>query len=288
VKMKSFFHLGKITFGFFTFVKNGFNPDKFIYVLLTELMERLTVTIITYQEERNIAKCLEAIKGLADEILVVDSYSTDKTVEICESYGCRVLLREFKGYGDQKQFAVNEAGNDWILSVDADEVVTGGLKNEIINLLQQEKIPFCGYEICFSLFYMGKIMKHSGVASEPKLRLFNRRSGTFEFSYVHEGVKLNSPVGRLKNAIIHYSYDSIYHHLEKSNIYTTLAAKQNKLQGKRYHKMWVAVKFPVTFLIHYFIKGGILDGYPGFMWSFFAAFHTTVKIAKTIEITERS
>ena len=140
----------------------------------------------------------------------------------------------------------------------------------------------------FSLYYMGKIMHHSGVGSEHKLRLFNRKYGAFDFSYVHEEIKLNGPVGRLKGTCIHYSYNDLHHHLEKSNIYTTLAAQHYKQKGKRYHKMWVAFKFPITFLIYYFIKGGIFDGYPGFMWSFFAAFYTTVKIAKTIEMTERS
>jgi glycosyltransferase involved in cell wall biosynthesis len=268
--------------------KIGFDWDQFTFAKYTLLMTGLTVTIITHQEERNISRCLEAIKGLPGEILVVDSFSTDKTVEICESYGSRVILREFKGYVDQKQFAVNEAKNDWVLLLDADEVVTEVLKNELTSLFKQEKIPFCGYEIRFSLFYLGKIMHHSGVGFEHHLRLFNRKSGAFKFSNVHEEIKLNGPAGRLKGAIIHYSYNDLHHHLEKSNIYTSLAAQHYIQKGKRYHKLWVAFKFPLTFLIYYFIKGGILDGYPGFMWSFFAAFYTTVKIAKTIEMTERS
>jgi len=247
-------------------------------------MTGLTVTIITYNEERNIGNCLEAIRGLADEILVVDSFSTDKTVEICESYGCRVISRAFKGFADQKQFATNEAKNDWILSLDADEVVTKGLKNEICFLIQQEKIPLCGYEIRFLFSYMGRIMHHSGVGFVHKIRLFNRNCGRFEYSHVHEKIILNGPVGRLKGAIIHYSFHDLYHHVGKINTYTSLAAQQYKLEGKSYPKIWVALKFPVTFLIYYFIKRGILDGYPGFMWSFFAAFYTTIKIAKTIEI----
>jgi glycosyltransferase involved in cell wall biosynthesis len=251
-------------------------------------MEGLTATIITYQEEANIGRCLEALKGLPEEILVVDSFSTDKTVEICRSYGCKVILREFTSYVDQKQFAVNEATNEWILSLDADEVITEGLKNEIISLLEQETIPFYGYEINLSLFYMGKIMRHSGVAFEPKLRLFNRNSGAFEFTYVHERIKLDGPVGRLNGTAIHYSYKNLYHHLEKTDMYTTLAAQHNKHKGKRYHKLWVAIKFPATFYIYFFIKGGILDGYAGFIWSLFAAFSSTVKIAKTIEMTARS
>jgi hypothetical protein len=101
---------------------------------------------------------------------------------------------------------------------------------------------------------------------------------------VHEKIILNGPVGRLKGAIIHYSFHDLYHHVGKLNTYTSLAAEQYKQAGKSYPKIWIAFKFPVTFLIYYFIKKGILDGYAGFMWSFFAAFYTTIKIAKTIEI----
>jgi len=247
-------------------------------------MTGLTITIITHNEERNIGNCLEASRGLSDEILVVDSFSTDKTVEICESYGCHVISRAFKGFADQKQFAANEAKNDWILSLDADEVITEGLKNEIYSLFQQEKIPLSGYEIRFLLFYMGRIMHHSGVGFVHKIRLFNRNCGTFECSLVHEKIILNGPVGRLTGAIIHYSFHDLYHHVGKLNTYTSLAAEQYKQAGKSYPKIWIAFKFPVTFLIYYFIKKGILDGYAGFMWSFFAAFYTTIKIAKTIEI----
>lgn len=251
-------------------------------------MPELSVVIITHNEEQNIGRCLEALKGLAGEVLVVDSFSTDKTVELCESYGCRVIVREFKGYVDQKQFAVNEAKNDWILSLDADEVITEGLKAEITTLFQQEKITYDGYKIRFSLYYLGKILRHSGVGFEHKLRLFNRETGAFEFTYVHEVVKVNGLVGRLKGIVIHYSYHDLQHHIEKSNHYTTLAAKHYLKKGKHYSKLWVAFKFPVAFLLYYFVKGGFLDGYPGFMWSFMAAFYTSTKIAKTIELMDKS
>ena len=249
-------------------------------------MSRFTVAIITYNEEKNIGKCLEALQGLPCEILVVDSFSTDKTADISRSYGCRVISREFTGFADQKQFAVTKAKNDWVLAIDADEVVSKELKDELIDLFRQDSIPYCGYEIHIILCYMGKIMRHSGVGFVHKTRLFDRRSGCYEFSYVHEKIKLDGPVGRLNGPCIHYSYHDLAHHVEKSNNYTNLAAQDYKGKGKRYPKIWVALKFPVTFLTYYFIKGGILDGYPGFMWSFFAAFYTMLKIAKTIEIPD--
>ena len=251
-------------------------------------MTGLTVTIITYNEEKNIGRCLDAIRGLTDEILVVDSFSTDNTVGICESYGCQIIQRKFTGFSDQKQFAVDQAKNDWILILDADEVVSDELKKEIALILHQDRIPFSGYEICFALFYMGRIMHHSGVGNEHKVRIFNRKYGAFEFAVVHEKLKMTGPVGRVKGKIIHNSYADLYHHVDKTNRYTSLAATINYDQGKKYSKLWVFFKFPISFMIYYFIKGGILDSYPGFMWSLLAAFSTTIKIAKTIEMKEKS
>jgi glycosyltransferase involved in cell wall biosynthesis len=249
-------------------------------------MTAISVTIITHNEEQNIARCLEALKGLPDEILVVDSFSADRTVEICESYGCRVIRREFKGFVDQKQFAVDQSRNNWILSLDADEIVTEDLKKEIEELFRKDP-PCDGYRLRFSLYYMGRILKHSGVGFEHKLRLFDRRKGAFEPTYVHEVIRVNGPVGRLKGISVHYSYNDLQHHLEKSNRYTTLAAQHYHQQGRRFYKSWAVLKFPITFFLYYFVKGGILDGFPGFMWSFLAAFYTTIKIAKTIEMSEK-
>ncbi len=251
-------------------------------------MDGLTVIIITYEEEKNIGKCLEALQGLADEILVVDSFSKDKTVEICKSYRCSVIQRKFIGFADQKQFAVDEAKNDWILSVDADEVITNELKIEIADLLRQDKLPYQGYNIRISLFYLGKILNHSGVRSDRKLRLFNRKHGKFEFAEVHEHFKLTGPVGRLKGRIIHYSYNDIHHHITKLNQYTSVAAAQDNKKGKRYSSLWCMFKFPFTFILFFFFKGGFRDGFPGFVWSFFATVYTTVRIAKTIELTKKS
>ncbi|HZX62804.1 MAG TPA: glycosyltransferase family 2 protein, partial [Bacteroidales bacterium] len=118
-------------------------------------MQQLSVIIITHNEEENILRCILSVKDLADEILVVDSFSSDRTVEICNASGCKVISHEFEGYGQQKQFGVEQAGNDWILSLDADEVVTDELKQEIRTLMQKEPIPHEGYQIPFSLFYMG-------------------------------------------------------------------------------------------------------------------------------------
>jgi glycosyltransferase involved in cell wall biosynthesis len=250
-------------------------------------MQKLSVVIITHNEEENIPRCIGSVKDLADEILVVDSFSADRTVEICNSKGCKVIPHQFEGYGQQKQFGVEQAGNDWVLSLDADEVVTDELKQEIRILMQNDAILHGGYQIPFSLFYMGRILRYSGTGNEFHLRLFNRTRGKFTIVKVHEGVEVNGSVGILKGKIIHYSYRDLFHHLQKINTYSTQAAEENTTRGRKVSKAWIVFKFPVSFFIFYILKRGIFDGYPGFLWSFFSAFYGLMKMAKTIEIQEK-
>jgi glycosyltransferase involved in cell wall biosynthesis len=249
-------------------------------------MPPISAVIITKNEEDKIRHCLDSLKSFATEIVVVDSGSEDRTAEICLESGCRVFRREFDGYGSQKQFAVDQAVNEWVLSVDADEVLTPELQKEMAGIAAAGELPFDAYGIPFSLVYMGRILKHSGVGHETHLRLFSRNKGRFTNSPVHEGIVTSGTSGKLKNRILHYSYRDITHHIEKINIYTSQAAEGFMKKGKRYSHFAIACKFPVSFLTFYLIKGGILDGYPGFIWSFLAAFYATVKIAKTIELRE--
>ncbi|MGA3014730.1 MAG: glycosyltransferase family 2 protein [Bacteroidales bacterium] len=248
------------------------------------MIRKLSVVIITYNEENNILRCINSVKNLADEIIVVDSFSTDRTVEICNSSGCKVILHKFEGYGQQKQFGVDQAENDWILSLDADEEVTDELVQEIKALLNKEIIPHGGYYIPFAFFYLGRVLKHVGVGN---LRLFDRTKGKFRIVAVHESVDVNGPVGKLKGKVIHYSYRDLAHHLQKLNTYTSQAAEGYISQGRKFSKVWVFFKFPINFLNFYFIRLGILNGYPGFIWSFFAAIYGSVKVAKTIEMQEK-
>jgi glycosyltransferase involved in cell wall biosynthesis len=249
-------------------------------------MPELSVVIITLNEEQNIARCLESVKSVAGEIIVVDSDSADRTVEICLASGCRVINRKFNGYSDQKQFAVDQAVNDWVLSLDADEELTPGLRSEISQLLSQSPVPCNGYKIPRSLFYLGRILRHSGVSDKPVLRLFEKNRGRFDGKPVHEEIIVEGHVGVLKNGMIHYSYRDLSHHLRKIDTYTSHAAEGYRQKGRHFSRCWVALKFPVTFFSYYILKAGFLDGYPGFMWSFLAAFYGSVKLAKTIEMEE--
>jgi glycosyltransferase involved in cell wall biosynthesis len=256
-------------------------------------MNKLSVVIITFNEEKRILKCLDSVSDIADEIVVIDSGSTDNTFQLCEEQGCRVIYREFDIYYRQKQYAVDHARNDWVFSLDADEIISERLKSELKTFFPKDKStegdiqpPFPGYIIPIRLFYLGHRMKFSGAART--IRLFNRKKGRFAKVPVHEYVTVDGTPGKMKGEIIHASYRDIGHHVQKLNTYTTIAAEQAAKANKSYSKFWVFLKFPVTFFIHYIIRRGILDGYPGFMWAFFAAVHTSVKIAKTIEIAERS
>jgi len=258
-------------------------------------MPRISVVIITLNEENNILRCLESVKPFADEIIVVDSMSTDNTIKICTDFGCKVHHREFTGYSSQKQFAVDQAVNDWVFSIDADEVVSAELQKEILEIFSEHaNTGMAGpeqpaaYRFRRSLHFMGKLMHFSGVRNEYHIRLFNRKKGGFKPVTVHEAIEVTGYTGTLSGRFIHYSYRDISHHLEKINTYTSLAAEGNKKRGKSFSKIWVALKFPVSFFSFYFIKLGFLDGYPGFMWSFLAAVYSSLKIAKTIESTGRT
>ncbi|MCK9218813.1 MAG: glycosyltransferase family 2 protein [Bacteroidales bacterium] len=254
-------------------------------------MLSISVVIIVRNEEKVILRCLNSVQPFADEIVVVDSCSNDHTATICRDFGCKVFQREFDGFGSQKQFAVNQATHDWVFSIDADEVVTDELQQEILTIKKDFKPTAektgnqdVGFRIPFSLCFMGHIMRYSGVGKEVHLRIFNRTHGRFTLVPVHEGIEVQGHVGLLKGKIIHYSYRNISHHLEKINGYTTQAAQGYFDQGKVYSKLWPALKFPASFLSFYVLKKGFMDGYPGFMWSFLAAVYATLKVAKTIEL----
>jgi glycosyltransferase involved in cell wall biosynthesis len=249
-------------------------------------MNRLAAVIITYNEEQNLARCLASLQGVADEIVVVDSGSSDRTAEICVAFGCRIFQRVFTGYSDQKQFAVDCASCDWVLSIDADEEVTPELKAEIRDLTKREEIPANGYYLRRDLVYLGRHMRFGGTANERILRLFNRKYGRFNGAIVHEKVNLQGPGGDLKGKLLHFSYRDLPHQMVKISEYSAKAAELLVSKGRRYPKIWVLLKFKLSFFTFYIIKGGFLDGYPGFMWALMRAVYASLKIARTIEINQ--
>lgn len=242
-------------------------------------MAKISCIIIVFNEEENIFKCLQALNW-CDEIVIVDSGSSDKTLEICKDFKCKIHHKNFNGYGEQKRFAVFLAENDWILNVDADEVATAELKNEIFAELDKENISVRGFFIPRSLIFLDKRFKYGKESNEYYLRLFNKKHGNFSEKKVHETVLVNGTTKKLKGELLHYSYKSIHHYYEKFNNYTSQAARELFEKGKKRSLILITIGFPVYFFKNYFINRNFLNGWQGFLWALFSSWYPVVKYAK--------
>ena len=243
---------------------------------------KISITLITLNSEKNLESVLEAVSW-ADEIVLVDSGSTDKTLEIARQFNAKIVYRAFDGYGSQKNFATSQASNDWILSLDDDEILTPELQQEIQNL-SLSTTDYDGFKIPRSLIFLGKLLKFSGEYKRLTLRLFNRKQGNWNAEYVHESVEVNGKIGVLKHQILHDSYRDLTDYFNKFNKYTSLGAKTLAERGKTASSFKIITRFPTTFLKIYLLKGSCLDGYAGFMWALLTAINPVVKYAKLKEI----
>ncbi len=241
-------------------------------------MPNLSAVVITRNEEANIRRCLLSLQ-IADEIIVVDSGSTDRTIEIAESLGAKVYLIEWKGYGPSKKEGVSKASGNWIISLDADEELSPELAKEISTEVLSET-DISGYNIKRKTNFLGRWIYHCGWYPDYILRLFRKADGDFNESVVHEKVILNGRVGYLNGEILHYSYITIEQYFEKFATYTTLGAQQAYKSGKESRWYHIVFKPPVSFIKHYFIKLGFLDGLEGFIISAFSAMAVMVKYSK--------
>lgn len=244
---------------------------------------KISAAIIALNEEKKIADAVASLKW-ADEIIVVDSGSTDDTCKIAEEHGARVVFNEWQGFARQKQFAVEQAANDMIFSLDADEVVSPELANEISSIRHE---PADGYRIPRLAFYMGRAIYHSGWYPDRQLRLFDRRKGVWNNNLVHESVEMaaDTRIIELKGHILHYSVDSaVHHHRMIGERYAPLAALQAFEKGKRTNALKVAIAGPVAFFRSYVLKAGFLDGLPGFCIASFAAHHAFLKNLMLFEL----
>ncbi len=247
--------------------------------------ERLSVTIITYNEEENIRNCIESVKW-ADENVIVDAESNDRTVEICREYTDKVFLNPWPGHKEQKNFAISKASNLWIFSIDADEIVPDELKTFI---LEELKSPaFDGYKFPRQNYFLGKWLKHGGWYPDHVLRLFRKDKGFFGGINPHDKVVIESgKVVTVSIPIIHYTYKSISHFVAKQNMYSTIAAqemvKSREVEKITLYKM--ITKPPWKFIETYFIKMGFLDGLHGLIVATGAAYVAFWKQAKIWELS---
>ena len=248
-------------------------------------MHKLTVTVITRNESQHIAAALESVKW-ADEIIVVDSESTDDTVAIANRYTPRVIVRAWPGYVAQKNFAAEQASNDWILSLDADERVSPELADEIRRMLAAPAAA--GYRIPRVTFHLGRWIRSTDWYPDYQLRLYNRRRARWTGRYVHESVRADGAVGKLRSELQHYAYRDLAHHVETMDRYTALAARQMFEDGRRANWIDILVVPRLTFFRNYILRGGFRDGMVGLIISAMNAYYVGVKFAKLWELCSPS
>lgn len=252
----------------------------------------LSVVIISYNEEANLARTLESVKPLvADgngEIIVVDSGSTDRTVEIAKAHGAKVFIEEWKGYAGQKNSAIEKATGEWILSLDADE----SLDTELITNLQATlggPGELClGFLVRRKNFFLGRWIKHGGFWPDPKLRLFRRGTGRFEDRLVHEDIRVPGPIGRLGGALLHRSYPTLSDYIEHMNRYSSLGAEMVAKGKVRFSFVNIVLRPWLTFLYNYFFRLGFLDGREGLLLHLYHAVYVSWKYAKAWELSRKT
>ena len=239
---------------------------------------KISATIITFNEERNIARAIESLR-CCDEILVVDSGSVDRTVEVAREHGARVVEHPWEGFAIQKNAAAREASHDWVFSLDADETLSEALYAEVLRLKKQGP-TYDAYTMPRLAQYMGRWIMHSGWYPDRKIRLYDRRKGKWVGTHVHESVRVEGSVGHLDANLLHYTCDSLSQHLETMNRYTTLAAEQLTAEGVKIGWRHLLLDPPWTFLNTYVLKRGFLDGTEGLAIAYMASLYNFVKYAK--------
>ncbi|NUO10070.1 MAG: glycosyltransferase family 2 protein [Candidatus Brocadia sp.] len=244
-------------------------------------MEKLSVTIITLNEEENIRDALESVTW-ADEIIIVDSGSSDKTIDICKEYTEKIFYNPWPGHITQKNIAIDKAAYLWILSIDADERITPELAKEIKEVLQYPKAD--AYAMPRHVFYLGRWIYHSGWYPDYKVRLFKKNNARWGGVNPHDTVIVDGKLGHLNGNLVHYSYKNISHHVNTINNFTTISAGEYLKLGKRASLWNITLRPAGTFLKKYILKQGFRDGLPGFIIAVSSAYYVFLKYAKLWEL----
>ncbi len=244
-------------------------------------MPNLSVVIITFNEERNIERCIESLHGIADDIVIVDSFSTDKTEEICRAKGVRFVQHKFDGHIEQKNWAVTQAKYPYVLSLDADEAIDDTLKKSILEIKNNWK--YDGYNMNRLTNYCGKWVYHCGWYPDKKLRMWDSRKGSWGGINPHDKYELaegDNSTADLKGNILHYSYYSIEGHRKQTEKFSTISANALFAKGKKTNLVKLYLSPIVKFIQSYFFQLGILDGYYGFVICKISAHSTYLKYFK--------
>jgi len=243
--------------------------------------KQLSITIITLNEERRIGKCIKSV-SFADEVVVVDSGSQDRTVEIAEQAGARVIQQEWLGYGRQKQFAVEQATNEWVLCLDADEWLSPELSRSIQSVLEHPE--FSAYQFPRRNRFMGRWLRHGEGYPDWSLRLFDRNHAHWSEDEVHEKVVPDGEIGKVSGDLMHESEETIQQYLAKQDRYTTLQTQRLKADGKRGSAIKMVLSPMFRFIKFYFIRLGVLDGFPGLIHILIGCRNSFTKQIKLIRL----
>lgn len=241
-------------------------------------MKKISATIITYNEEKNIERCLKSLQEVADEIIVIDSYSSDNTKEICLKYNVSFFERPFKDYSDQKNWAIKQSTHPIILSIDADEELSEKLKKSILEV--KNNWQFAGYYFNRMTNYCGNWIKHSGWYPNHQLRLWDKSRGQWEGT-IHEKVNISkNSISHLKGDLLHYSYNSYSQHILQIDKFSNIQAQELFKKNKPVSVLKIILHPFSRFIRHYFFRIGFLDGFAGFVISINSAYGQFLKYIK--------
>ncbi|MCD7971383.1 MAG: glycosyltransferase family 2 protein [Candidatus Azobacteroides sp.] len=247
----------------------------------------LSVGLITYNEENDLPGTLEAVKNIADEIIIVDNGSTDRTVEIAESYHAKVYVEKWKGFGPQKNSVIEKCQGKWILLIDADEVISPALEQRIREIVKAPASPYPVYKIRFSTICFGKEIKHGGWSNFYRVRLFINGAGKYDNRIVHETFLTTAKIGTIKEDIKHYTYKSLEEYFNKFNLYTSKLALQYHKRGKTKSAWNIFFSAKFKFYKAYLFKLGFLDGYEGYLLARISSMYILVKYSKLRELRSK-
>jgi len=247
---------------------------------------KISATIITLNEEKHLARCLESISDVADEIVVVDSRSQDDTLEIAKQFHARMFTRDWTNYSEQKNYAASVATHDWILSLDADECLSPAL-HKALQAVKQQHTDASAFAFPRKALYLGRWIEHSGWYPDHKTRLYRKDKARWNGAYVHESLHVEGLVARLEGDLLHYSCESISEHLRSLDRYTTLAAQELWHRGKRGTLLRSVASAIAAFVKTYWLKQGFRDGMQGFLIACFSGYYNLAKYAKVWELEQR-